>query len=139
MKNVKLLLAWSIYKLSYYGINNNALNWISDFLNQRKHSVVLEGEKSDTISVKSGVPKGTVLGPILFLVYINDFNEYLKHSTLWLFADDSIIYKRIHSINDARDLQEDLDAAARWEQDWLMCSHPDKCNILSISQKQKPS
>ena len=127
-----------LYKLSYYGINNNALHWISDFLNQRTQSVVLEGEKSDTIPVTSGVPQGTVFGPILFLVYINDFNEYLKHSTLRLFADDSIIYKQIHSINDARDLQEDLDAAARWKQDWLMCFHPDKCNILSISQKQKP-
>ena len=64
----------------------------------------LEGEQSDTISVTSGIPQGTVLGPILFLVYINDFNEYLKHSTLRLFADDIIIYKQINSISDARDL-----------------------------------
>ena len=115
-----------LYKLSFYGINNNALHWISDFLNQRTQAVVPEGEKSDTISVTSGVPQGTVLGPILFLVYINDFHEYLKHSTLRLFRDGSIIYKKIHSINDARELQEDLEAAARWEQDWLMCFHPNK-------------
>ena len=127
-----------LYKLSFYGINNNALHWISDFLSQRTQSVVLEGETSDTIPVTSGVPQGTVLGPILFLVYINDFNEYLNYSTLRLFADDSIIYKQINSISDARDLQEDLDAAARWEQDWLMCFHPDKCHILSITQKQSP-
>ena len=80
-----------LYKLSYYGINNNALHWISDFLSQCTQSVVLEGEKSVTIPVTSGVPQGTVLGPILFLVYINDFNEYLNHSTLRLFSDDSII------------------------------------------------
>ena len=101
-----------LYKLSYYGIYNNALHWISDFLSQRTQSVGLEGEKSDTILVTIGVPQGTVLGPILFLVYINDFNEYLQHSTLRLFADDSIIYKQINSISDARDLQEDLAAAA---------------------------
>ena len=83
-------------------------------------------------------PQGTVHGPILFLVYINDFHEYLKHSTLRLFADDSTIYKQIHSINNARELQEDLEAAAKWEQDWLMCFHPDKCNVLSATQKQKP-
>ena len=120
-----------LYKLSYYGINNNAMHWISDSLSQRTQSVVLEGENSDTIPLTSGVPQGKVLGPI----YINDFHEYLKHSTLRLFADDCIIYKEIHSIQDAKDLQDDLNAAARWEQDWLMCFHPDKCNILSTSYK----
>ena len=64
--------------------------------------------------------------------------EFLNHSALRLVADDSIIYKQIHSINDARELQEDLETAARWVQDWLMCFHPDKCNVLSATQKQKP-
>ena len=126
-----------LYKLNYYGVNNKALHWIANFLDQRSQTVVLEGETSDTIPVTSGVPQGTVLKPILYLIYLNDFPEYITHSTLRLFTEDSIIYKEIHSESDARNLQQDLEAAARWEQDWLMCFHPDKCNVLSITQKQK--
>ena len=127
-----------LYKLKYYGISCNAYDWISDFLTDRTQTVVLEGEMSSKAPVTSGVPQGTVLGPILFLIYINDFPEYLQHSTLRLFADDSIIYKEIKTINDAQNLQLDLDAACRWEKDWLMHFHPDKCNVISITQKRKP-
>ena len=124
-----------LYKLKYYGISCNAYDWISDFLTDRTQTVVglLEGEMSSKAPVTSGVPQGTVLGPILFLIYINDFPEYLQHSTLRLFADDSIIYKEIKTINDAQHLQLDLDAACRWEKDWLMHFHPDKCNLISIT------
>ena len=73
---------------------------------------------SSKAPVTPRVPQGTVLGPILFLIYINDFPEYLQPSTLRLFADDSIIYKEIKTINDAQNLQLDLDAACRWEKDW---------------------
>ena len=127
-----------LYKLKYYGISCNVYDWISDFLTDRTQTVVLEGEMSSKAPVTSGVPQGTVLGPILFLIYINDFPEYLQHSTLRLFADDSIIYKEIKTINDAQHLQLDLDAACRWEKDWLMHFHPDKCNLISITQKRKP-
>ena len=81
------------YKLKYYWINYNAFFWISDFLTNRTQTVVLEGTMSDKDPVTSGVPQGNVLGPILFLIFINDFADYIKHSTLRLFADDSIIYK----------------------------------------------
>jgi sarcosine oxidase/L-pipecolate oxidase len=82
--------------------------------------------------VTSGVPQGTVLGPVLFLVYINDLSEYMKSSQLRLFADDSIIYNTIKSQKDCDSLQEDLDAATRWESDWLMTFHPDKCSVLTV-------
>ena len=89
-----------LYKLKYYGITVNTLNWIQDFLSLLTQTVKLEGIHSDKIQVTSGVPQGTVLAPVLFLIYINDFREYLTHSTLRLFADDSIIYNEIRSSND---------------------------------------
>jgi hypothetical protein len=92
---------------------------------------------SNTVLVTSGVPQGTVLVPILFLIYINDFPEYLSHSKLRLFADDSIIYRDIKTQDDCLQLQQDLDSAARWEADWLMTFHPDKCTKLTVSQQQK--
>ena len=87
-----------LYKLKYYGTDTNTLNWIEDFLTLRTQTVILDGEKSEKIHVTSGVPQGTVLGPILFLVYI-----------LRLFADDSILYKTIKDESDTHKLQEDLD------------------------------
>ena len=127
-----------IYKVGYYGINCNAYKWIKDFLSHRTQTVILESETSNKIPVTSGVPQGTVMGPILFLIYINDLCEYMQYSKLRLFADDSIIYKQIKTPDDAIKLQSDLDAAGRWEQDWLMHFHPDKCTVLSVTQKKKP-
>ena len=126
-----------MYKISYYGINCNAFHWIKDFLTDRTQTVILEGETSNKTPVTSGVPQGTVLGPILFLIFINDLAEYIQHSTLRLFADDSIIYKQIKNKEDAIKLQQDLDAAGKWEQDWLMHFHPDKCTVVSVAQKRK--
>ena len=126
-----------MYKISYYGINCNAFHWIKDFLTDRTQTVILEGETSNKIPVTSGVPQGTVLGPILFLIFINDLAEYVQHSTLRLFADDSIIYKQIKNKEDVIKLQQDLDAAGKWEQDWLMHFHPDKCTVVSVTQKRK--
>ena len=100
-----------LYKLKFYGIKNQTLTWISAFLSNRTQTVVLDGESSDIAPVTSGVPQGTVRGPVLFLVYINDLSEYMKSSQLRLFADDSIIYKTIKSPKDCDSLHEDLDAA----------------------------
>ena len=75
----------------------------------------------------------TLFNLFVWLPWISD---YLNYSTLRLFADNSIIYKEIHSMDDARNLQQDLEATAKWEQDWLMSFHPDKCNITSVTQKK---
>ena len=123
-------------KLKHYGVENNLLNWISDFLHDRTQQVVVRGVKSDNAAVKSGVPQETVLGPLLFLVYINDMPERVK-STLALFADDSYIHKEIDIPSYVEDLQKDIDELVEWEKEWNMEFHPWKCKMLRITNKRK--
>ena len=89
---------------------------------------------SSPINVTSGDPQGSVLGPLLFLIYINDLPDYIQNnSTVKLFADDTIIYHPITNQQDTNALQEDLDALQRWESDWLMHFHPQKCQTMHIT------
>ena len=89
------------------------------------------------VVIASTVPQGSVLGHILFLIYINDLPDYIKNnSTVKLFADDTIIYRPITNPQDSTALQEDLDALQRWESDWLMHFHPQKCQTMHITNKR---
>lgn len=126
-----------LHKLNHYGIQGKTNRWIKGFLSNRTQAVVLEGETSDYISVKSGVPQGSVLGPSLFLFYINDIPSGLN-STTRLFADDTIAYLTVKSNSDCFTLQNDLDKLCIWEHKWQMAFHPDKCNVLSISRNKNP-
>ena len=125
-----------IYKLDRTGIDPKARQWIGSFLAGRSQRVVIDGEVSEPVPVTSGVPQGSVLGPILFLVYINDMPQYTKSSQVRLFADDTIVYLTISSIEDCNSLQEDLKQLERWAQEWLMEFHPAKCNVLRITKKK---
>ena len=122
-----------LYKLEFYGIKGATLRWISSFLHERTQRVVVDDQTSDEAPVTSGVPQGSVLGPILFLVYINDMPEYIK-SSCRLFADDSIIYRVIQGLRDCATLQDDLDRLHQWELDWGMLFNPSKCNIMNVSK-----
>ena len=114
-------------KLDHYGMRGTTLRWIKNFLANRSQRVVVEGKMSDSAPVTSGVPQGTVLGPILFLIYIDDLPSRAQHCTIRLFADDCIIQKTIESQEDCDKLQQDITNIGKWEQDWLMEFHLDKC------------
>ena len=102
------------HKLHHYGIRGEVYTWIKNWLKDRTQSVVVEVEKSEPVSVDSGVPQGLVLGPGLFLYYINDLPERLR-SRVRLFTDDTIAYLVIILPKDTEVLQEDLEDLATWE------------------------
>ena len=98
--------------------------------------MVLDEKISSPAPVSSGVPQGPVLGPLLFLIYINDLPARVS-STACLFADDCLLYRTINTEKDSRALQEDLDHLQEWEQDWQMMFNPDKCEMIRITNKRK--
>ena len=125
-------------KLEFYGIRGQVLTWIQAFLSNRSQVVAVNGCHSSTAQVTSGVPQGSVLGPILFSIYINDIVERVG-SHMRLFADDSVVYRQIRSEEDHAALQNDLDILTRWAQDWQMAFNVKKCVLLPITRKRKPS
>ena len=102
-----------LLKLSSLGIHGYILRWLRFFLTQRKQRVVINGVSSDWADVISGVPQGSVLGPLLFVLYINDLESVVKHSIVKLFADDVLLYASVHSSADCSALQDDLAATNR--------------------------
>ena len=98
--------------------------------------MVLDGERSYEADVASGIPQGSILRPCLFLFYINDIPEGL-HSTVRLFADDTIAYLAVSSNADAESLQEDLRRLEEWERKWQMEFHHGKCQVLTVTRKRK--
>ena len=100
--------------------------------------MVIEGKESSPTNVLSGVQQGTVLGPLFFLVYINDISKGLSEGTkLKLFADDSLLYRTIKDPSDSAILQKDLNTLQIWENKWKMEFHPGKCQLLKVTNKKK--
>ena len=124
-------------KLDYYGIRGRSHAWIRSFLGDRSQQVVVESKTSYTGAVISGVPQGSVLGPTLFLVYINDLCDNLN-STVRLFADDTSLCEKISTVSDADRLQSDLDKLCEWERKWQMDFNVEKCNSLTVTLRKNP-
>ena len=120
-----------LYKLSCYGISGKLHAWVKAFLTARQQQVVLKGAASDWIKVDSGVPQGSVLGPLLFLLYINDLPDTVQ-CPLRMFADDTKMFSQVEDEQDASRLQEDLEALSVWSDTWMMPFNEDKCSILHV-------
>ncbi len=126
-------------KVKSYGISGNFLKLIESFLSNRSQAVVLEGVSSDSVPITSGVPQGSVLGPLLFLIYINDLPNGIS-SKVRLFADDTLLYLTINKLEDLQIFQKDLQLIDTWCDQWQMSLNYDKCEIMHIySGKDKQS
>ena len=125
-----------LFKLSTHGVKGKTLKWISSFLGGRTQAVVLEGEYSPEVPVTSGVPQGSVVGPLLFLLYINDLPENIQ-SQVVLFADDTAVYLTVTNTNDSNILQSDLDILQESERTWDMEFNSSKCQVLHISRARQ--
>jgi len=118
-------------KLASYGFGGKLLSWLKGFLSHRYQRVVLNGSSSSWCPVTSGVPQGSVLGPLLFTLYINDIANII-HTNLSFFADDSKVYTVIRSLEDSYQLQVDLDNIQNWCQIWLLKLNLLKCKVMRV-------
>ena len=121
-----------IVKLKAYGISERMCTWVENFLYGRKQRVQMNGRFSKWSNVSSGIPQGSVLGPILFVIYINDLQDSFV-SDIALYADDTKIFKDIQLDSDIIVVQNDLFRLQDWSDDWLLLFHPDKCIVIRIS------
>ena len=124
-------------KLSPYGVHNQTHHWITSWLTNRKQRVIVNGVASKWVPVKSSVPQGTVLGPLMFLICINDIGENV-FSTLKLFADDCILYRTISTPIGCHKLQEDLNSVYQWSKLWQMNFNINKCVVLKCYKSVSP-
>lgn len=120
-------------KLHAYGVRGKLHSWIKEFLNNRIQRVVIRGVESEWRDVTSGIPQGSVLGPVLFLIFINDLPEVLE-VCVKLFADDTKINKRISNQQDIIQVQSSVTNAIAWAKDWDMLFNVTKCHHLHVGK-----
>ena len=126
MPHQRLLL-----KLKAHGIGNAVINWIEKWLTYRRQRVIVDGEISNWKSVLNGVPQGSVLGPILFLIYINDLEDDISSKVL-KFTDDTKLFRKVTNDTDKQSLQDDLDKLVKWSEKWQMLLNFGKGKCIHI-------
>ena len=127
-----------LFKLRRMGLSGSLLSWFASYLDNRKQRVAVEGSLSDILGVNAGVPQGSILGPLLFLIYINDIVDEIG-SCIRLFADDTSLYMIVEDPGSVADLMNtDLSKIHSWANQWLVKFNPNKTEELIITKKHQP-
>ena len=120
-------------KIESYGISGETLSWIREFLHERRQKVVIKGESSSWNDVNNGVPQGSVLGTIVFILFINELPANIQ-SSIYLFADDTKVFNPLISSHEANKFQQYLVELHLWTEKWLLTFHPDKCVLMLLGK-----
>ena len=123
-----------LLKVENHGIKGNALKWIRDFLSNCQQRVVIIGTHSAWAPVTSGIPQGSVLGPLLFVIFVNDMPDVVK-SFLYMFADDAKLFTRVNATDGISQLQDDFNALSNWADTWQLTSNATKCKAMHLGNK----
>ena len=127
-----------LHKLREFGITGNLFNWLESYLTGRRQKVVIGGEESSILGTNAGVPQGSILGPLLFLIFINDIVEIVENP-IYLFADDASLMKIFNNIHEATvSLNRDLEQLAQWAHTWRITFNALKTVFMIISLKLNP-
>ena len=125
-----------LFKLQKCGITGPLLVWITHYIKDRFQRVVINGQFSSWKLIQAGVPEGSILGPLLFLIFINDITHVIQHCHIRLFADDTCLFIEVDDRERAAEhLEQDLSAISRWAKTWLVMFSPPKAESLVISNK----
>ena len=128
-----------LHKLQHYGVTGRTNEWIQSWLCQCQQRVVLDRSTSSNWEALSGVPQGTVLGPLMLLLFVNGIgNNVSPQTSIKLFADDCLLYRTINCASDEERLQQDLNTMVEWSNTWLMRFHAAKYHLLKITRQRKP-
>ena len=120
------------------GIQGKVLQWMEDFLSGRKMRTVLRGRYSSWLEITSGVPQGSVLAPVMFLIYINDLQANIdENSYINMFADDAKIQRKVLDENCCRKLQDDMNKLHEWSKTWQMEFNVNKCHVIKFGKSEK--
>ena len=125
-------------KLASMGFDSHILQWLGNYLYNRQQRVIVNGEASDSLPILSGVPQGSILGPLLFIIHVDlVFLADLSSDTqLILYADDMLLYKPIRCTQDLVDLQSDTDKIGQWTRENFLTLNNSKCKTMLITRKK---